>query len=94
MDDPDGLIYVDGQPYSADDLTFREQREMRRLYRELVEDPKAELSDAAGMDYFPLLAFLLRHRDDPDYTLKQALDLKAKDLLTPPTKPAAKRAAK
>ena len=91
----DGTIYIEGKAYSPDDLSFREQREMRKLYRGLVEDPQADIGEAANMDFLPLLAYLVRRRDDAEYTLEQALDLKIGDLLAPPTKPAAKpKAAK
>jgi len=91
----DGSIYIEGKAYSPDDLSFREQREMRRLYRDLVEDPDADIGEAANMDFLPLLAFMIRRRDEPGYTLEQAFDLKISDLVAPPTKLAAKpKAAK
>lgn len=88
------LIYIEGAGYDLDDLTFREQRELRTVYRQLVEDPDAEVGEAAGCDLFPVLAYMVRRRDNPEYTLEQALDLKMADLVAPPTKPAAKKPAK
>ena len=85
----DGMIYIEGQAYSPDDLTFREQREMRQVYRDLMGDPSADLADASNMDFLPVLAFMVRRRDDPEFTVEQALDIKVSDLLSPPTKPAA-----
>ena len=96
MADEDATIYIDGTGYDIDDLTFREQREFRNLFRDLVEDPNADPGQGAGCDIMPVLAYIVRRRDDPEYTLERALDLKVADLLKPdpPTKPAAKRAAK
>lgn len=91
----DGWIYIEGEGYSPDDLTFREQREMRKVFREFVENPEADLSEADMMDLLPVLAYMIRRRDNPGYTLDQALDTPAVDLVTPPdppTRPAAKRA--
>lgn len=93
MANDDGSIYIEGKAYSPDDLSFREQREMRKLYRDLVEDPAADIGEAANMDFLPILAYMIRRRDDPDYTLEQALDLTVSDLVAPPTKPAAKKSA-
>ena len=89
----DGTIFIEGAAYTPDDLTFREQREMRDIYRNMMGDPAADLANAANMDFLPVLAYLVRRRDDPEYTLERALDLKIADLVTPPpTKP--KRAAR
>jgi hypothetical protein len=90
----DGMIYIEGQAYSPDDLTFREQREMRQIYRDLMDDPAADLADASNMDFLPVLAFMIRRRDNPEYTLEQALDLKITELVVPPTKQAKRAAAK
>jgi len=76
-------IHIEGRGYSPDDLTFREQREMRTLYRELMGDPAADIAEAANMDFIPILAFIVRRRDDAAYTLEQALDMKIADLLEP-----------
>jgi len=91
------LIYLEGTGYDLDDLTFREQRELRARYRELMEDPNADPGDAANCDLLPILVFMVRRRDDPAFTLDQALDLKIEDIVTPPADPPtrpAKRAAK
>jgi hypothetical protein len=87
-----GWIYIDGKHYSPEDLTFREQREMRKVYREIMEDPAADIDDAAFMDLLPAMTVVLKRRDDPEYTVEQALDIKAKDLLPPEEAPPTKRA--
>ena len=90
MADENAVIHIEGKGYSPDDLTFREQREMRKLYRDLIEDSQADIAEAANMDFVPILVYLVRRRDEPEYTLEQALDLRITDLLAPvpPTKPA------
>lgn len=80
MADDEALFTVDGKGYSVDDLTFREQRELRKLVRELVDDPTAELVESDLMDVVPVAVFLVRRRGDDTYTLEQALDLKWDDL--------------
>jgi hypothetical protein len=89
----EGWIHIDGKHYSPEDLTFREQREMRRIYRELIENPTADLDEAAFMDLLPALTVVLKRREDSSYTVEQALDIKAKDLLPPGDAPPTKRAA-
>lgn len=73
-------IAVDGKEYSLDDLTFREQRELRKTVRELVDDPQADIDEAAMMDVLPAVALVLKRRDDPKYSIDQALELKVADL--------------
>lgn len=77
----DITITLDGETYSADELTFREQREMRKLVRELVEDPKADMEEVSIMDVLPVLAFIVIHRTKPEFTLEEALDMKISDIL-------------
>ena len=92
---PAPAIYVDGQPYTIDDLTFREQRQMREFVKQLApaEDVARSIEDASDADYIPAVIAVIKQRTDEDFTLEQALDFKPTDLEGPPTKPAAKKRA-
>lgn len=69
----EGDLRIDGKVYDPDTMTFREQREMKRLLREMFD---GELPDDIGMaDTTPVMALVLVRRDNPDYTLDEALDL-------------------
>lgn len=77
----DQVIVIDGQELDTDDLTFREQRELRSAARDLVGDAGADIDAMALVDFLPALVYVVKKRDDPDYTLEQALELKTKDVL-------------
>jgi hypothetical protein len=94
-------IIIEGQAYTADDLSFREQREMRTVLRDLMGDPDGDLEDAAMMDFLPALVYVVTRRERPDFTVEEALDLKMSDVLKsangnggPPTRVHAKPKAK
>lgn len=77
-------IVVDGEVLDSDALSFREQREVRALVRnELIGDPDADLDDMALVDFLPALIYVYKKRDDPSYTLDQALDLRMSDVMRP-----------
>jgi hypothetical protein len=69
-------VVVDDEPYTFDDLSYREQREMRQVVRDLVDNPQAELDEVAFMDYLPALYWVIKRRTDPEFSMDQALDLK------------------
>jgi hypothetical protein len=79
-------IWVDGKCYTDDDLTFREQRTIRSLLRELMEDPLFDPLDAAQADLMPAYVCVIKRRTDPGYTVEQALDIKPSDLAKPEKK--------
>jgi len=79
-DDDSDRIYWDGESYQfPDDFTFREQREVFKLVKGLLE-PDEPVGD---MDMFPAIATVVARRTDPAYTIEQALDLKPSDLKAP-----------
>ena len=84
-----GDVYVDGQKVAVADLTFGEQVRLRQIVREL--SPGNDDDEASSAEMAAALITVVKQRSDPNYTLKQALDLKESDLAAPPTKPAAKR---
>lgn len=80
-------IWLEGQAYDADDLTFREQRKLRDYMRELA--PNNDVEEASDADFFPALICVIKQRSEEAFTLEQALDFKESDLSGPPTKKAA-----
>lgn len=92
----DGL-FIDGETYTFDDLTYREQRLMREKLRELVppedleprigadgESYRPDVVDAASpVDYIPAFIYVIKQRTDSEFTLEQAMDFKPADLVVP-----------
>lgn len=80
-------VEVDGEGgYKLDELTFREQREVRGLIRELTGDGGMEVVEAANMDFIPAIVTVVRRRGDANYSLDQALEEHAEIVEpTPPT---------
>lgn len=77
----DGDLRIGGVEYDPQDLTLREERDVRKLIRDLVEDPDVDFESLPLGDVLPALCFVLRRRDDPDFTIEDALDLKQRDVL-------------
>lgn len=77
---PEFQFNVDGTDYTLDDLTYGEQREVRRLVRELSEDPNAEIIPADPMDRAPAMVCVIRRRDNPEYTIEEAQEVKPGDV--------------
>lgn len=67
-----------------DDLTFREQLELRKLVRDLVGEDEA--FDPPMTAVIPVAYYILKRRDDDAFTLDQALDMKWGDVRKRPTK--------
>lgn len=72
-----GDLQIDGKRYSLDDLTLGEL--------EALEDhmglplSQVDLNSARAMKY---LVYLVKHREDPNFTLDNAGEVKITDLLT------------
>ena len=92
---PDGALWIDGQPHTLDELTYREQRQLRTFVKELSDEPVEGVEDVVEVDLIPAFITVIKQRTDPGFTLDQALDFKSSDLEAParPTKPAAKKRA-
>lgn len=95
-------IEVDGVEVDMEDFTFKEQREVRRLvYEEIALDRDRDKPWEEQMfnDIYPAIVCVYKRRADAGFTLDQALDMKARDVIkereiAPPTKRAnGKRAA-
>lgn len=92
-------VVVEGITLDLDDFTFREMRELRRVIKEhiLESDEDVNVEDLAPAEFLPAAIYVLKKRDDPSYTIEQALDLKFRDVIKSdtngngngrPTKPA------
>lgn len=84
MSDDDSALWIDGQAYTMDDLTFREQRQFRDFVRELA--PGGDPDEAGEADIVPAMIVVVKRRTDEAFTLEQALDFKPGDVERPPTK--------
>jgi hypothetical protein len=73
--------YIDGKKYASNKLTFREDRRLRDLIRELRDDPEAETLDATVNEFALALTVLVKNREDESYDLEQALDLDISDVV-------------
>ncbi|MGI8593939.1 MAG: hypothetical protein ACR2ML_06160 [Solirubrobacteraceae bacterium] len=80
-------VWLDGKQWFLEDLTFAERSELRAIVRENLGEPKAEIADVFDeADVIPGLVYLLKRRDEPDYTLDQARQLTPRDLAQPEAK--------
>ncbi len=87
-------IEVDGVEVDMEDFSFREQREVRRLVYEeiaLERDREKPWEEQMFNDIYPAVICVYKQRSDKAYTLDQALDVKARDVIkerpvAPPTK--------
>src|SRR3954447_5523115 len=82
-DAPEAAVYVDGKPYTLDDLTFRELRDVRQIVRDLTGNPEAGIWEGDDIDFFPALVTVLKRRDDPAFRVEDAEALTALDLQKP-----------
>lgn len=81
---PAGPFRIDGQDVSLTSLTFREQRQLRRLVRDLSDDADVMPAEAPLMDFLPALVAVVRARTDdrsPDELLEEALELNFGDVI-------------
>lgn len=83
----DGLL-INGELYTTDDLTYREQKKVRSLVLELAgSEDQASIADVSAA-----FAFVVLNRDR-EVTLDEILDMKPKDIAMGPTKPPARKSS-
>jgi len=80
-DQGDMTIVIDGVASEDLALTFKEQRRLRQMVREMTGDPEAEVESAALMDWIPALVCITRQRANPEYTLEEAMNTTLDDYL-------------
>lgn len=96
----EGDLRINGKVYDPNTMTFREQREVRRLVREELFDGEMIADDDLKLpDLLPAMATVLVRRDNPTFQLEEALDLVPNDIVvtaddakTPPTRKTSTRA--
>ncbi len=76
-----GDLHIHGKVYDSNDMTFREERDVRKIVRDLAEDPDVDFETLPLGDILPAIVLVLHRRDNPDYTLDEALELKQRDVL-------------
>lgn len=76
-----GGLYIDGQLVTMESLSFREQRQVRELVREIA--PNGDLDEAQEMDIVPAIVCVVHRRTNPDYSLDEALDVTEEQLAPP-----------
>lgn len=77
----EGDLKVHGKEYDPNDLTFREEREVRTLVKQLNDGADVDFEDVPFGDILPALCYVLRRRDDPEFSMEQALDLKYREVV-------------
>lgn len=78
----EGDLRVNGTDYDPNTLTFREQREMRRIIREeLYAGQKVDEEDLSLADTFPAMIVVFTRRDGPGLSLDEALDMSPNDVI-------------
>lgn len=95
-------LRVNGNLYDSNDMTFAEEREVRRVVREqLVGDPDVDFTKVDLGDVIVATAYVMHRRDNPEFSLKDALNLKQSEVLItdedesgPPTQRGSSRAKK
>jgi hypothetical protein len=75
-----GDLRVDGKVFDPEDMTFREQQQMRALVKDMVGDPEVDFDTLTLAELLPAMVTVFMRRDDPAYELDAALDLKMRDV--------------
>lgn len=78
--DQEGDLRINGKVYDSEDMTFREEREVRQIVREHLLPKDMTEDDLTIGDILPAVVYVLHRRDNPDFTLDEALDLKPRDV--------------
>lgn len=87
-------ITVNGQTFDTEDLTYGEQRAIRRLIRNEIwdeaQDGPFDWDEVGEFEILPATITVLMRREDPDFTVEQAMARNAMDIVgsadeVPPT---------
>lgn len=87
-------ITIDGQTFDTEDLTYGEQRAIRRLIRNEIwkedQDGPFDWDEVGEFEILPATITILMRRDNPNFTVEQAMARNAMDLIgnadeVPPT---------
>lgn len=75
-----GDLRVDGKVFDPEDMTFREQQQMRQLVKDMVGDPEVDFDTLTLSELLPAMVTVFMRRDDPSYAMDTALDLRMRDI--------------
>lgn len=94
-EDTDNLIYVNGLVYDAEDLTYGEKREVRRIIRQEIWDEEIDGSyDDAKIgenESLPAVILVFMRRTNPGATIEQAMAVKPREAYRNPNSNGASR---
>lgn len=76
-------VYIDGELFTDDDLSFGEQDELLRYVREFSGDDEATVEESRMFHVLPALVTVVKRRSDENYSLDDAKALKPGDLVKP-----------
>ena len=98
MADDNEVLHVDGRTFDTDDLTYGERREIRRLIKNELWDEDLdgpfEWGEVTADDIMAVTILVLMRRENPAYTLAEALACKPERVLSgPPTEPSPSRSS-
>lgn len=89
-EDPE-LLHVDGKTFDTDDLTYGERRDIRRLIKNELWDEDTDgpfdWEEVTADDIMAVTILVLMRRENPQFTLEDALACKPARVLAPPTPP-------
>jgi|ERR1041384_3407592 hypothetical protein len=82
-EDSDNLLYIDGEVFDAEDLTYGEKREIRRIVRRDIWDDELDGpydEDKVGEnEALPATILVFMRRSNPDATIQDALAVKPRE---------------
>lgn len=88
-DDTDNLLYIHGEVFDAEDLTFGEKREIRQIIRTQIWDEGLDgpfSEDRIGEnEALPATILVFMRRGNPEATIDQALSIKPREAYRNPS---------
>jgi hypothetical protein len=82
-EDTDNLLYINGEVFDAEDLTYGEKRDIRRIIRRDIWDEEldgpfdeAEISENEAL---PATILVFMRRSNPDATIDEAMAVKPRE---------------
>lgn len=74
-------IYADNKRIDDQSMTFREERALIAVLRDITEDEEASITTASMHEFALALVVVVKRREDPEYGIEQALDLDINDVV-------------
>ena len=88
-DDTDNLLYINGEVFDAEDLTYGEKREIRRIIRqeiweETLDGPYDE-GKVGENEALPATILVFMRRSNPDASIDDAMAIKPREAYRKPS---------